>query len=341
MKNTSILAILSIILFVAGCSQGSGSSNLSLGGSDNSQIVATISGEPIRAGELDASVKQQMQRIETQVYQIRKRGLDTLIDDKLIEMAAKKNGKTVDEFMAEEIDAKIEEPSEKEIKALYEARKGKNTLPFEKIKGQIIEYLKQTKKNQVRRNLLAKLTKDAEIKILLEPPRTEIDIGNSPVMGPKNAKITLIEFSDYQCPFCKRVRPTVWKLMEDYKGKIQYSFKDFPLSFHQHARKAHEAALCAGDQDKYFEYNKTLFDNQSNMSIADLKKYAAKVGLNTSKFNKCLDEGKYSEAVDKSIQEGIEVGVTGTPAFFINGIQLSGAQPIASFQEIIDEELKK
>lgn len=341
MKNIAILAILTAIIFTVGCSQGSGSANLNLGGNNSSEVVATINNEPIRAGELDSSVKQQMQKVQTQIYQIRKKGLNTLIEDKLIEMAAKKDGKTVDKYVVAEIDAKVEEPSEKEVKALYNARKGKNTLSYEKIKGQIIDYLKQNKKNRVRRELLAKLQKDAQVKVLLEPPRVDVKIGDAPFIGSKNAKITIIEFSDYQCPFCKRVRPTIWKLIEDYKGKIQYAFKDFPLSFHRHARKAHEAGKCAGEQGKYFEYNKGLFDNQSKMSIADLKKYAGQVGLNTSKFNKCLDEGKYAAAVNKDIQEGIGVGVTGTPAFFINGIQLSGAQPIASFKEIIEEELKK
>lgn len=342
MKKTIIFAMLASLLFVWGCSKGNTlTTSGSLGGESGSQVVATINGSPITGSDLNETVKKQMQRLETQVYQIKKQGLEVLIDDKLIETAAKKKGQNTEEYLKEEIDAKVTEPSEQEVKALYEARKGKDTLPFEKVKDQVLEFLKQNKKNRARQELIAKLRNDADIKLMLEPPRTQVNINDAPFLGPKDAKITLIEFSDYQCPFCKRVRPTVWKLVEDYKDKIKYVFQDFPLAFHQYARKAHEAARCASDQDKYFDYNKKLFDNQGNLTTEDLKKYARELKLDASKFDKCLDTGKYAKIVEDSMNAGIEAGVTGTPAFFVNGIMISGAQPISAFKEIIEDELKK
>jgi protein-disulfide isomerase len=342
MKKVIFFAMLASLVFVCGCSKGNTlTTSGSLGGPSGPQVIATINGNPIKAEELDGVVKKQMQRIETQVYQIKKQGLEELIDDKLIETAAKKKGQTVDEYLKEEVDAKTTEPSEQEVKALYEARKGKDTLPFEKVKDQVLEFLKQNKKSRARQELIAKLRNDADIKVLLEPPRTQINIDNAPSMGPKDAKITLVEFSDYQCPFCKRARPTVWKLVEDYKDKIRYIFQDFPLAFHQYARKAHEAARCAGEQNKYFDYNRKLFDNQGNLAADDLKKYARELKLDAAKFDKCLDTGKYAKTVEDSMNAGIEAGVTGTPAFFVNGIMISGAQPISAFKEIIEDELKK
>ncbi len=339
MKKGIIFSILASWLLIWGCSKGNTMSGFE--NTSGSQVVATIDGNPILASELEGTVKNQMQRIETQIYQIKKQGLEELINDKLIENAAKKKGQSVEEYLKEEVDSKVIEPSEDEVKSLYEARKGKDTLPFEKVKDQVIDFLKQSKKNRARQELLAKLKNETDIKILLEPPRISVNIDNAPSIGPKDAKITLVEFSDYQCPFCKRARATIWQLVDDYKDKIRYVFQDFPLSFHQYAKKAHEAARCAGEQNKYFDYNKKLFDNQNNLTIDDLKKYARELKLDAEKFNKCLDSGKYAKTVEESMSAGLNAGVTGTPAFFINGIMISGAQPISAFKEIIEDELKK
>lgn len=338
MKKTALSMVLlaSLVLFAA-CSKGGESSTAML----KQDVVATINGAAVQATELDSQVKSQMQRIETQIYQIRKQGLDDLIETRLIENAAKKNGKGVEDYVKEEVDSKIIDPTEDEIKALYEAKKGKDSLPFEKVKDQIVAFLKQNKKNKAQQDLIAKLKGEADVKIMMEPPRVKIDISDAPAMGPKDAKVTLIEFSDYQCPFCKRVRPTIWKLMDDYKNNLRYVFMDFPLSFHQFSKKTHEAAHCAEDQGKYFEYNKKIFENQTNLTPDDLKKYAKEMALNSSKFDKCLDKGEHAKDVEQSMERGLQVGVTGTPAYFVNGIQLSGAQPITAFKEIIDEELKK
>jgi protein-disulfide isomerase len=169
-----------------------------------------------------------------------------------------------------------------------------------------------------------------------------MDVANvTSAMGDKDAKVTLVEFSDYQCPFCKRVRPTIWRLVDEYKGKLRYVFMDFPLSFHKDAKKAAEAARCAGDQGKYFEMNRKLFDNQDKIGIGNLKGYAKELGLDVKKFDKCLDDGAHTKDIEASIAKGSSVGVSGTPAYFINGIMISGAQPYESFKELIDSELKR
>jgi protein-disulfide isomerase len=175
-------------------------------------------------------------------------------------------------------------------------------------------------------------------------PRTEVSLDDDPIKGNKNAPVTIVEFSDYQCPFCGRYfSQTYPQILKQYvnTGKVKYVFRDFPLSFHKNAQKAAEAAECAHEQDKYWEMHDKLFENQRNLDIASLKQYAADINLDTKKFNSCLDSGKYASEVQKDFNEGSRYGVSGTPTFFINGIKLVGAQPLSAFKQVIDAELTK
>lgn len=340
------LALVALILAfaVAGCgsqSTGSAAPKLEAAPSASGDVAAVVGGINISYGDLDKAADKQLKRLDTEIYQIKKRTLDTLIEDKLIEDAAKKKGLSVEKYLAEEVDSKSAAPKEDEIKAFYDSNKDRIGKSFDESKKQIGDMLSQNKKMRARNDLLASLRKDATVKVNLEPPRVDVDIKGAPFAGEKDAKITLVEFSDYECPFCKRVRPAIWRLMDEYKGKIKYVFRDFPLSFHKNSKKAHEAAHCAGDQGKYFEYNRKLFDNQSSISPDDLKKYASELQLNTKEFNKCLDNGKHAKYVDESVTAGMAVGVSGTPAYFVNGVMLSGAMPYESFKELIDSELNR
>ena len=178
--------------------------------------------------------------------------------------------------------------------------------------------------------------------------RVQVSVGDDPALGNKNAKVTIIEFSDFQCPFCKRFHDATWtQLKSTYidSGKVYFVYRDFPLSFHQNAEKAAEAANCANEQGKFWEYHDIIFKNSqgdgTGLADADLKKYATDLSLDTAKFNTCLDTGKYKAEVSKDQADGSAAGVSGTPSFFINGIQLVGAQPFAAFQQTIDAELAK
>jgi protein-disulfide isomerase len=168
--------------------------------------------------------------------------------------------------------------------------------------------------------------------------------GNSPVKGDKNAPVTIIEFSDFQCPYCARFYLQTLPLIErDYinTGKVKLVYKHFPLRFHQYAEKAAEASECANEQGKFWEYHDIIFKNQRDLSIGNLKKWAKELALDTKKFNSCLDSGKYKSKVNTNIQEGSNAGVSGTPAFFVNGKKLVGAQPFDAFKQIIEDELFK
>jgi protein-disulfide isomerase len=179
------------------------------------------------------------------------------------------------------------------------------------------------------------------VRISLEPPRQKIATADSPAQGPANAPIELVEFSDFQCPFCYRSFPTVKQVMDTYSGKVRFVYRNYPLPNHPNARPAAEAAQCAHEQGQFWPYHDRLFADQSKLSDTDLKAAAAALGLDAGRFNACLDSHKYQARVEADTKAGNEAGVNGTPAFFINGRLLSGAQPFDEFKKIIDEELAR
>jgi protein-disulfide isomerase len=172
-------------------------------------------------------------------------------------------------------------------------------------------------------------------------PTVEVSEDDDPVLGDANAPVTIIEFSDYECPFCTRFwSQTLPQIKTNYidTGQVKLVYRDFPLGFHANAQKAAEAAECAEDQGKYWEMHDKLFETGA-LDVSSLKQHAADLGLDSSQFDSCLDTGKYTSEVQKDIQDGAAAGVSGTPSFFINGVKVVGAQPYAAFQQIIDSQL--
>jgi protein-disulfide isomerase len=190
----------------------------------------------------------------------------------------------------------------------------------------------------------------ANIKDSLEPRKT-VSVDDDPYLGKKNAPITMIEFSDFQCPFCRSFwRDTLPLIKSEFidTGKLKFVYRDFPLSFHEGAMPAAQATECAKDQDKYWEMHDKIFEEQAkkgsgtiSFNNSDLKKWAGEIGLKMDLFNSCFDSGKYVEEIRKDMEDGQAAGVTGTPAFFINGRLVVGAQPYSVFKNIIEEELSK
>jgi len=177
------------------------------------------------------------------------------------------------------------------------------------------------------------------------PPKPEsivLGIDDDPLVGDKKARLVIVEFSDFQCPFCKAVIPTLHQLLKQYDGKVRLIFRDFPIpSLHPLAAKAHEAARCAAEQGKFWEYHDVLFERSPRLEQPELKQYARDLKLDGAAFDRCLDSGKTQAAVSADVVEGQRLGVSGTPAFFINGRMLVGNQPPNAFQQLIDSELSK
>jgi protein-disulfide isomerase len=168
-----------------------------------------------------------------------------------------------------------------------------------------------------------------------------VDIAGSPVKGSPRAPVTIVVFSDFQCPFCGRAEPTVKQLEDEYKDKLKVVWKNQPLPFHPNAMPAAKAAMAANKQGKFWEMHDKLFSNQQALGDAIYAQYAKELGLDMAKFNADLNSPEIAQSIQKDMQEGASLGANGTPTFFINGRQLVGAQPIDQFKQVIDDELKK
>ncbi len=315
---------------------------------DPSAAVARIGTQTVTAGELDESIKKELaqldQQYQEQRYQLRKQALDNLLRRRAFEAKAKQKNVTTEELVTKDIADKIAPPSDEEIKALYERAKasGQQLPPLDQVKADIVRFLKNQKGQGALADYYEGLKKEMNIEVMLpayEPPKVAVD-ATGPSKGPESAPITIVEWSDFECPYCVKAEPTVKQLLAAYPGKIRLVYRDFPLPMHPRAPKAAEAAHCAGDQGKYWEMHEKLFANATKLELADLKGYARAVGVDGAKFDKCIDSNEKAAVVEKHKKAGDEVGVTGTPAFFINGRSLSGAQPLEAFKAIVDQELK-
>lgn len=304
-------------------------------------VIARLNGRAVTDEEIRKLAPSRLAQAERELYDARREGLDQLIDDELLEAEAKKEGIAKEALVTKRVSDKIK-IDDKEIEKFYNDKKDQmQGKKLDEVKANIRGYLFREKYQKLYGQLTSGLRKKADLEVLIKSPMVEVEEGDSPAIGPKDAPVKIIEFTDYQCPFCGRVRATVSQILEEYKGKVRYVIRDFPLSFHKDALKAHEGAHCAGDQGKYWEMNKKLFTDQGKIQVEDLKKYAADIKLDAKKFADCLDSGKYTDRVRQSQEYGEKVGVSGTPAFFINGRMISGARPFEAFKEIIDAELRK
>jgi protein-disulfide isomerase len=337
----SLFVMLTLSLIVVGCNKGAKKSAAPAAVEDGAMVIATINGENVTVNDIQDLVADKMQKINMELYDIRKGGVDQLVEEKLLAMEAKKQGVSEEELIKKEVTSKIE-VSDKDIQGFYTQRKDSfKDKKIEEVKDRIRSYLVSSQTRNQRQTYIAKLKKDAKVTLLIEPPRFNVSTDDDPSIGPKDAPITIIEFTDYQCPFCGRARDAINQILKEYEGKVHYVLRDFPLSFHKDAQKAHEAAECANDQDKYWDYNKILFNNQRSLKVEELKSYAKRIKLDLAKFDKCLDSDKYKDEVQADLRDGQNNGVTGTPSFFINGRNLSGARPFEDFKKIIDDELER
>jgi protein-disulfide isomerase len=209
---------------------------------------------------------------------------------------------------------------------------------IDQVRQPIRSLLTQQRTSQAYQAYVEKLRAKSSIRISLEPPRQKI-AADGPAQGPANAPIELIEFSDFQCPYCLRAHPIVKQVLSTYGDRIRFVYRNYPLPSHPNARPAAEAAQCAAEQGQFWPYHDRLFAEPNKLSDDDLKASAAALGMDAGRFNACFDSHKYKARVEADMQAGNDAGVNGTPAFFINGRMLSGAQPFDEFKRVIDEEL--
>jgi protein-disulfide isomerase len=307
--------------------------------------LAVIDGVAIGADEVEKSLAGQLSKLEEQIYNLKRQKLDALINDKLLEKEATKRKLTVPALLDAEVTSKVGLVTEQEIENFYQENKAQVKGEQAEVREKIRTYLQNQKLTAKREEFLRALRGQSKVVVNLKPPpiqRVDVSIQGAPVKGGAKAPVTIVEFSDFHCPFCKQVVPTLAKIESKYGEKIKLAFRDFPIeSLHPGASKAHEAARCANEQGKFWPYHDKLFAGPANSTPELFKRLAKEVGLETVAFETCLSSGKHQAAIKKDIEEGQRLGVAGTPAFFINGRLLSGSQPLEAFARVIDEELAR
>ena len=304
-----------------------------------------IGGQVITVSELDAWIKDQLFDQETEggktakLFEVRASAAENMVAQRLLDAEAKKLGTDPDALLEGEAKKRLT-VSDADVQKFYDDNKksfGERT--FDDMKAQIREHLERRAAPEAARAYVQQLRDAAQVEILIERPRTQV-AATGPTRGPADAPVTIIEFSDYQCPFCRRAEPTVEQVLAQYEGKVRFVFRHFPLDrIHPMARGAAEASACAADQDKFWEYHAALFADDAQLDRAGLDAAAAKTGLDMAAFKACVDGRKTQALVDADVKDGEAAGVSGTPAFFINGIPLRGALPAEEFHKVIDEEL--
>ncbi len=309
------------------------------------QPVAKIGSATITLGELDAWIKDQLFERETEngaedkLHELRSENLENLISERLLALEAKARGVEVDAMLDQEA-AKRVAVGDAEVSAFFEQNKaGLGGRDFESLKDQIRQHLERQAGFKASQAFLAELRTNAKVETLLAIPRAEVAT-NGPAIGPDGAPVTLVEFSDYQCPYCSRAEPTVQALLKEYAGKLRFVYKHFPLdSMHPLARPASIAAYCAGEQNKFWEYHAQLWVEPQQLDAAALTAKAKATQLDLAKFDACSKDPRATQAVDGDIAAARAAGVSSTPTFFVNGIRVKGAVPLEQFRTLIEKEL--
>jgi protein-disulfide isomerase len=322
-RNVSA-AIVLVTLTAWGASAGCGHAAQSSPSAEAAQgeTVAIVDGVPVSREELEAAVAAQIAKLDEQAYGIRRDQLEALV--------------------ADEVTKKVPAVTDADLDAFIAANRERMPADPAAIRGQIRGYLEEQRTTARRSAFVDELRRKSKVEVLLKPPpifRASIDIDGAPIRGPKVAPVTIVEYSDFHCPYCRRVQPTLLQLLAKYPTEVRLIYKHLPLdNLHPQARKFAEASWCAGEQNRFWQFHDAVYA-EANPTGVPLSALAGKSGLDVAQFESCVASGKAAPVVQAQANEGARHGVNGTPGFFINGRPLSGAVPYETFVRLIDEEL--
>lgn len=312
------------------------------------ELLGSIDGKPVRRADLEP---QTQRRLIEQQNEAEQRKLHSLwlafedeISERLFEKEAARRGVTVAELRTEEIEKKVPAPSDEEVRAIYDANASEIGVPYEIALEPIRRQMLEQAREESERAFVEKLREGAIVEYKLPVPalpRFDVAEGGGYAAGPEDAKITIVAFSDFQCPYCAQGRRLIDDLERLYPNQVRVVFRDFPLSQHPRARAAARAAFCAGEQGKFWPYHDKLFDNQQALADADLTRHAQELGLSMDAYNACLTSERPAAAVSAHEAAGMALGVQGTPSLFVNGIKLIGLLPLPVMQSLIDSEITR
>ncbi|OLE51404.1 MAG: hypothetical protein AUG51_23185 [Acidobacteria bacterium 13_1_20CM_3_53_8] len=303
--------------------------------------LATVAGRTITAGEFNERVAPYVYDMRIKAFDAEKRALDVLINNALITAEAARRNVPSNEIMRQEVTSKITEPTDADIRKFYEENRERLNGDLETYRTDISAFLQQQQQERLEHDLAQHLRAAAgqNLHIMLtepEAPVQNISTDDDPARGDARAAVTVVEFTDFQCPACGRTYPILEEALKSYGMRVRFVVRDFPLDQHENARKAAEAADAANAQGKFFEYIDVLFKHQSALDVASLKKYAAQLGLDRAKFDAALDSGTYRAEVQHDVDDGIRYAIFSTPTIFVNGQRIHDASTVESIRAAID-----
>lgn len=308
-------------------------------------VAAKIGDDEITEQEVYSGIESELYEAQRKVYELKMNRLQGIILERIMNADPKKEGMTNDQYLEKYIlgEAKL---SEKDIQQFISERNIPQEQVTDEMRERIRQFIMMEKKKEMIDQWLAKKTADNPVEVYFEKPQRpvfDVEVGDSPYKGRSDAAVTIVEFSDFQCPFCGRGAEVMKNVQEKYGNKVRVVFKNFPLPFHQHAHQAAQASLCAREQseDKFWDMHGAMFADQEGLAPAGLADKAQKIGLDGEKFQECLQSQKFRSRVDEDVEQGSRLGVQSTPTYFVNGMIVSGAQPVEAFSEIIDEILTR
>ena len=307
---------------------------------DRARVLATIKGEPITSADIESSLLPMIFEVQEQVYKLRKDELDLSINDALLTQEAQKRKITANALLDAEV--KPKPVTDQQIQTFYDQNKDRVSGDFAQTKEAIKQYLEQIEVRQAERAFVDKLRATATIQVFLTAPESpvfSISTTDQPSLGNADAPVTIVAFTDYQCPSCATMHPELERLVKESGDKVRLVTRDFPLNQHADAFKAAEAAEAAREQGKYWEYIHILLRNQSTLSVEKLKAFAGELALDRTRFDSALDSGKFVEAVQRDLEDGMKLGINGTPTIFVNGRRVS-AKGYDELKASVDEALK-
>lgn len=315
---------------------------LTAGAGRAAEPAATVGDHVISLEAVEEQVRSRLIKMDHQRYEVLRGGLDQLLGELLIEMAARVRDMTPEEYAAAEIDARTPRPDSAMVEKVYESNKKKMSgLSPVAARAEVERWVLEQALAKRRKQVVAELAAEFGTRINLLPPAVEVDTGGRPSLGgDAAAPVTLVEFSDYECPYCKRTEPLIRQILEIYGDQVRFVYRDFPLKMHRNARPASLAARCAEDQDAFWLYHERLMES-SKLNEEVYRRIADGLSLDRAAFDDCLAAESFTAAIDRDIADGKSAGVSSTPVFFVNGRRISGAKPLATFRELIDAELSR
>ncbi len=310
---------------------------------DRKRVLAMVAQSPITSGDIEDALRSLIFSAEEQLYELRKAAIDIKINDVLLQQEVQKRKVSTSDLLQTEITAKMKPVSEEDARAFYDQNRSQINGEYGQVKSQIVQHLLQAEQNRRETEFVAEIRKSADIKIFLtppDPPRFAITIDDQPSKGNASALVTIVEFTDFECPSCGAFQPVMEEVMKEYGDRVKLVVRDFPLGQHQHAMKAAEAAEAAREQGRYWEYITLLFQNQKALEVENLKEYASQLGLDRAKFDEALDSGRFKEKIQRDVQDGTRLGVNSTPSVFING-RLVREKSLENLKAALEAALKE